>query len=224
MSPATRPSRLRTLLLSFVAGVTPLVIRLLARTWSFRIVNRRVFEEYVRGRKPVVAALWHQMVIPSVALFRDRGAVVMVSRSWDGELIARTAHRLGFRTVRGSSSRGGSEALQEMIGFIRKGSQAALTVDGPKGPAHEPKIGCVLAARGTGAPILPIACRARPAVYAGSWDRTMIPLPFAKIVVAFGEPFAVPAEATEEDCGLCRLRVREAIDRAEGEAARSLRR
>jgi hypothetical protein len=216
------PSRFQSLFLSLVAGLTPLVIRLLARTWSFRVVNRRPFEEWVQRRGPVMGVLWHQMVIPGVTFFRDRGITVMVSRSLDGEMIARVARRLGFRTVRGSSSRGGSEALHELNGSLRRGGKAAITVDGPKGPAHDPKIGCVLAARATGSTILPAACRARPAVFAGSWDRTMIPLPFARIAVAFGEPFRVPEDASEEECEGYRTRIREAIDRAEEAAGRAL--
>ncbi len=222
MARARRPSRLSGILVSFVAGVVPLAIRLLSRTWSFRVVNRPGFEEYVRGRRPVVAALWHQMVIPGVSFFRDRGVTVLVSRSRDGELIARVACRLGFRAVRGSSSRGGSEALHELIGLLRGGGQAAITVDGPRGPAREPKMGCVAAARNAGVPILPIGCRARRAVHARSWDRTLIPLPFARIAIAFGEPIRVPDGSAEGEVERFRERVREAIDRAEDAAALAL--
>lgn len=222
MPRATRPSRLQELLLSFVAGMAPLAIRLLAMTWSFRIVNRRPFEEWVRGGGAVVGTVWHRMVIPGVAFFRDRGVTLMVSRSLDGEMIARVAHRLGFSTVRGSSSRGGAEALYDLIGSLRRGGKAAITVDGPRGPARVPKIGAILAARATGVPVLPIASHARPAIQAGSWDRTVIPLPFARIAMAFGEPFRVPAGASEEECEAYRLRLRDAIERAEEAAARSI--
>ncbi len=209
----------KDLLVSVAAGLSPPVIRLLARTWSFRIANRGNYERYVLGGGPVVAVLWHQMVIPGVAFFRDMGIVIMVSRSRDGEMIARAAERLGFLTVRGSSSRGGSEALHELLGAVRRGRKTAITVDGPRGPAREAKGGAVAAARCTGAPVLPIACRARPAVYAGSWDRTMIPLPFARVAVAIGDPIVVPEDIPEEECERYRIEIGRAIDRAEHEAA-----
>src|SRR6185295_4715210 len=94
--------------------------------------------------------------------FRGRKIVVMVSRSKDGELVARALHRLGYRTARGSSSKGGREALAELTDLVREGWGAAIVADGPRGPARKAKIGCVLAARGTGAPVLPWCCHAEP--------------------------------------------------------------
>ena len=216
-----RPGILGELILAFAARFVPLVIRLLIPTWSFRVVNRRVFAEWVRSRRPLLAVLWHQMILPGVAFFRDHGVVLLVSRSRDGEMIARAAERLGFRTVRGSTSRGGGEALRELIGALRRGAQGAVTVDGPRGPARQPKPGCVAAARGSGVPLLPIACRVDPAIHARSWDRTVIPLPFARIAVAFGEPFPAPAGGPEEEV---LRRVRESIEEAERAAERALRR
>ena len=215
-------SRFQEMLLSLISGVAPLAIRLLIRTWSFRVVNRRPYEEWVRNGGGVVGTVWHQMVIPGVAFFRDRRITLMISRSRDGEMIARVAHRLGFLTVRGSSTRGGTEALHDLIGALRRGGKTAITVDGPRGPARDPKIGAILAARATGVPLLPIASHACPAIKAGSWDRTVIPLPFARIALAFEEPFRVPTEATEEECEAYRLRLRDAINRAEEAAVRAL--
>lgn len=206
------------LLLRLVGGVAPLLFRLLHRSWSIRVLNRRVLDEYINGGRPLIAVIWHQNVIPGVAFFGYRRPVIMVSRSKDGELIARVSGRLGFRHVRGSSSRGGKEALAELVDWVRAGGQSAITVDGPKGPFHDPKMGCVLAARSTGAPIIPIAAWARPAVRARSWDRTLIPLPFAQLVLAFGEPIRLGPDASGEECESARLQVREALDRAEAAA------
>jgi len=205
-----------------VSALVPLLLRLLVRTWSIRVVNRDVLRDYIDAGRPLIVATWHQMILPGVAFFRDRKAYIMVSKSRDGELIARVNLRMGFRNVRGSSSRGGGEALLAMIDVVRGGSQAAMMVDGPRGPAREPKAGCVVAASKTGAPLIPLGCRARPAIRARSWDRTLIPLPFARIVLSLGEPMSVPSEATPEEIERYRLRLREGLLAAEDRAERFL--
>jgi hypothetical protein len=203
-------------------AATPLLLRLFARSWSFRVLNRRPLDEIILPRKPVVVATWHQMILPGLAFFRDCRAYIMISRSRDGELIDRVNRRMGFRSVRGSSSRGGGEALHELVDQVRAGAQAAIMVDGPRGPAHDPKPGVVLAAARSGAPIVPIACRARPAWTAGSWDRTLLPLPFATVVMSFGDPIVVPRELPSADLEAARLRVRDALCEAEARAERAL--
>ena len=217
-----RPGRFQALLDALICALVPLLLRLLVRTWSVRVVNRDVLRNYVDTGRPVIVATWHQMILPGVAFFRDRKAYIMVSKSRDGELIARVNLRMGFRNVRGSSSRGGGEALLAMIDVLRGGSQGAMMVDGPRGPAREPKAGCVLAASRGGAPLIPLGCRARPAIRARGWDRTLIPLPFARVVLCFGEPLAVPPEAAPEEVERYRVRVREGLLAAEDRAERVL--
>ena len=217
-----RPRRFQDLVASLATSLVPLILRLLIHTWSVRVVGRRVLEEIVNPGKPAIIATWHQMILPGGAVFRDRNGVIMVSRSRDGELIARVNRRMGFRNVRGSSSRGGGEALLGLIDLVRKGAQAALMVDGPRGPAHEPKMGCILAASRTGAPLIPMGCRAKPALFARNWDRTMIPLPFARVSVSLGDPLSIPPDATDEDLERYRLRLRDALLEAENRAERFL--
>ena len=94
----------------------------------------------------------------------------MVSRSKDGELVARSLHRLGYKTVRGSSSAGGREALSELTDLVRAGWGSAIIADGPRGPARQAKIGCVLAGRNSGAPLIPWGCYATPNIRARNWD------------------------------------------------------
>jgi lysophospholipid acyltransferase (LPLAT)-like uncharacterized protein len=217
-----RPRRLQRMLDALLCALVPLLLRLLLRTWSFRVVGRDILRDRIDTGRPVIVATWHQMILPGVAFFRDRGAYIMVSKSRDGELIARVNLRMGFRNVRGSSSRGGGEALLGMIDVVRGGAQAAIMVDGPRGPSREPKAGCVLAAAKTGAPLVPLGCRARPAIQARNWDRTLIPLPFARVVLSFGEPLSVPPEATPEEVERFRVRVREGLLAAEDRAEKFL--
>ena len=102
--------------------------------------------------------------------------------------------------MRGSSSRGGPQALAELTDLVRSGWGSAIVADGPRGPAQQAKIGCVLAARNSGTPLIPWACHAEPNMRAKNWDRTMIPKPFARITVAFGDPIFVPAGADRKTC------------------------
>lgn len=188
------------LLLSVVPALLPPVVRALYANCSVRIEGRTVYDRYVSDHHPFIGVVWHQDFVFALDFFRGRKIVVMVSRSKDGELVSRTIHRLGYRTVRGSSSAGGREALAELNDYVRQGWGSAIIADGPRGPAKVAKIGCVLAARDTGAPMIPMGCAVRPCFRARNWDRTVLPAPFSRIVVSFGEPIFVPPRSSREDC------------------------
>jgi lysophospholipid acyltransferase (LPLAT)-like uncharacterized protein len=188
------------ILASAVPAVAPHVVRGLMSSCSLRILGGDVKERYVDGKDGFVGVVWHKDFLFALDFFRRRKIVVMVSRSKDGELVARALHRMGYRTVRGSSSAGGREALAELTDLVRAGWGSAIIADGPRGPARQSKIGPVLAARGSGAPLLTWGCHAHPHLTARNWDRTMIPKPFARITVAFGKPLYVPAGASRAEC------------------------
>jgi lysophospholipid acyltransferase (LPLAT)-like uncharacterized protein len=188
------------LLASAVPAVAPHVVRGLMSTCSYRILGREIQEKFINGDGGFVGVVWHKDFLFALDFFRRRKIVVMVSRSKDGEIVARALHRLGYRTVRGSSSAGGREALGELTDLVRDGWGSAIIADGPRGPARRAKVGCVLAGRNSGAPLIPWGCHADPNVTLRNWDGTMIPKPFAKITVAFGKPMYVPSGAPREDC------------------------
>jgi lysophospholipid acyltransferase (LPLAT)-like uncharacterized protein len=188
------------LLASAVPAIAPHVVRGLMSTCTTRVLGREVKDQVIDGAGGFVGVVWHKDFLFALDFFRRRKIVVMVSQSKDGELVARALHRLGYRTVRGSSSRGGREALAELTDLVRKGWGSAIIADGPRGPARQAKIGCVLAGRNSGAPLIPWGCHADPSITARNWDRTMIPKPFARITVAFGDPIYVPAGADREQC------------------------
>lgn len=195
------------LLSAAVPAIAPHVVRGLMSTCTTRVLGRKVKEKFIDGRIGFVGVVWHKNFLFALDFFRRQKIVVMVSRSKDGELVARALHRLGYRTVRGSSSRGGPEALAELTDLVRSGWGSAIVADGPRGPARQAKIGCILACRNSGAPLIPWACHAEPNITARNWDGTMIPKPFARITVAFGEPLYVPAGADREECEAARNRV-----------------
>jgi lysophospholipid acyltransferase (LPLAT)-like uncharacterized protein len=147
----------------------------------------------------VVGGLWHESLLVAAYIFRDRDIVVMVSRSRDGDWIDAVLARLGYaRSARGSSSRGGAGALRAQIERVREGRSGALLCDGPRGPARLAKPGGVMLAQRTGRPLVAAAVGACPGFRFSSWDRSILPLPFARVVCAFGQPFAVPEEGGRE--------------------------
>ncbi len=196
------------LLVRAVPALAPPLVRALFSTCSVRIINRRVWEEYFVARRPYIGLMWHKDFLFSVDFFRRKHMAALVSRSKDGEIVSRTLNRVGFATVRGSSSTGGGQALLEFTRKIHEGWSGAIIADGPRGPARQAKMGAVIAAKESGVPLIPAGCDAEPAWRLRNWDRTMIPRPFSRIHVAFGEPIPVPPDATREDCE----RIRAGID------------
>lgn len=207
------------LMASAVPAVAPHMVRGLMATCSVRILGSSIQQKYIEGDGGFIGVVWHKDFLFALDFFRRRKIVVMVSRSKDGELVARSLHRLGYKTVRGSSSAGGREALGELTDLVRAGWGSAIIADGPRGPERQAKMGCVLAGRNSGAPLIPWGCHAEPSVRLRNWDKTMIPKPFAKITVAFGEPLFVPAHASREVCESLRARVDEKMAALEAACA-----
>ncbi len=190
-----------------VPALAPYLVRGLLSTCRYRTVHGDV-GEFLWKDKPFIGVVWHKDILFALDFFRRRKKiVVMVSRSRDGELIARALERMGFKTVRGSSSAGGREALAELTDLVRQGWGAAIIADGPRGPARKSKIGPVLAARNSGAPILLWGVHAAPSITLRNWDQTVIPKPYATIRLSYGGPIYVPAHASRETCEGIRERV-----------------
>ena len=199
-------------LLSRLAGAALAVHR--ATLETRRVHFERYIELKARG-VPIVFALWHGRMFLSIQAHRREGIVTMASRSKDGELIAGWLERNGYEVVRGSSTRGGSQALKEMVRRVRSGKTAALTVDGPTGPPRVVQPGIVHLARLTGGWILPITFSSDRPRFLSSWDRYLTPLPFSKSVVLYGDPFPVEKETTDAEA---QDRIAGALDAATREA------
>ncbi len=140
-------------------------------------------------------AFWHAHILTFSYTHRGRGAVVLVSRHGDGEYISQVIHRLGFGTVRGSSSRGGVRSLLEMARLGSLGHPLSVTPDGPRGPRRVLQGGALLIAQKSGLPIVPYSTSARPCRKLRSWDQFEIPLPGARVYITAGEPIHLPGNA-----------------------------
>jgi lysophospholipid acyltransferase (LPLAT)-like uncharacterized protein len=172
-----------------------MTLRSLASTWRFTIRNGQALEAMRAGNDGFVFALWHAELLPLMWLHRREGVRVLISEHRDGEMIARIAESLGFETVRGSTTRGAGRALLGLSRALQSGEEVAITPDGPRGPARTAQPGALIAAARSGAAILPVACHARRAWRFNSWDRFMVPGPFARVTVAYGEAFRVDADS-----------------------------
>jgi len=178
------------------------VLQALARTWRFRIVNAQAIDDLRGAKRNFIFSLWHGQLLPLLWHHRDEGVVLLISEHRDGELVARAAQSLGYALVRGSTTRGADRALISVIRELQAGREVAITPDGPKGPAGKYAPGALIAAQRSDAAILPVVAVADRAWRLKSWDRFMIPKPFARITVAYGQPTKVlaptPRAAAEE--------------------------
>ncbi len=173
-----------------------LALRALGSTWRISIEGDNPLKA---GAAPILGAFWHRNMLIAAFAFRDRGYAVPVSRSRDGELIVSLLRRLGYAGLpRGSSSRGGAVALRGLFRIVKEGTTISIQTDGPRGPARKSKRGVVALARLTGAEIVAIGFSASPCLRFRSWDRTLLPLPFARVVCVFGAHFSVAREASPE--------------------------
>ena len=173
-------------------------LRALASTWRMRVVHDAPLRRLRAEGRPVILACWHGELLPLLWHHRAQGIRILVSEHRDGEIIARVAARLGFGAVRGSTTRGGGRALLGLVRELEGGHDVAVTPDGPRGPAHQYAPGALVAAQRAGVPVVPVGAYASRAWRMRSWDRFMVPQPFARVVVAYGEPTWVRAEGARD--------------------------
>jgi lysophospholipid acyltransferase (LPLAT)-like uncharacterized protein len=199
---------------SLIIALAGLLLRGLAFTWRIEVRNAEQLDALRKARRSFVFALWHGHLLPLLWQHRKEGIALVISEHRDGERIARVARGLGYELVRGSSTRGGGRALIQLSRVLESGKEAAITPDGPRGPARTVAQGVVVAAQRSGAPILPIAVAADRAWRLGSWDSFMIPKPFARVIVAYSTPIYV-SDDTAQGALLRSDDVKTGIDAAE---------
>ncbi|MBA2459298.1 MAG: lysophospholipid acyltransferase family protein [Gemmatimonadales bacterium] len=173
-------------------------IRLLATSWRVRTVHEERWLPLYQARRPHVFLLWHEVLLPLLWQHRRQGIAIVVSEAREGQYLADFACSIGYRAVRGSSSRGAARALLGAVRELQEGRAVAFTPDGPRGPRRELKPGVVAAAQRGRAVVVPIHAQASRAWRLHSWDRFMIPKPAARVVVTYGRPF----EVAEGESGL----------------------
>lgn len=178
------------------------LLRILGSTWRIHLVNSGGLTALREAKRGFIFSLWHGQLLPLLWHHRGQGVLVLISEHRDGEIVARAATSLGFGLIRGSTTRGADRALIAMSRQLQSGKEVAITPDGPKGPARKFAPGALVAAQRSDSFILPLGVTADRAWYLRSWDRFMIPKPFARVVIAYGDPVKVsaltPRSAAEE--------------------------
>ncbi len=216
------PTSLKTAILSRVAYG---ILRLLFSTYriSWQGLDARKTAEAMHNKRSFCIAIWHEHSFTVVFSHRGQKFAPLASLSKDGDFASLLLQQLGFRPIRGSSSKGGKLARSEMEDMISLGWFTALTVDGPRGPRRVTKPGIVDIARKTGVAILPLVTVASKYWELRSWDKFKIPKPFAKVVVVYGEPIMVPSECEGEAFSNFQLLVTEHLTQAESFGLRALK-
>jgi hypothetical protein len=184
----------------FKAWLVGWVARLLLRTVRLRVIGRELLDRARGPGRPVLYAFWHGRQLGLFKANPEPRLTVMTSLSKDGEMHTRICRRLGLQVVRGSSSRGGLAGLLALGRALREGSALGLAVDGPRGPAFQAKPGILALARQSGSAVVPITIGYRHAwIFSGAWDRFLLPRPFTRAVVAFGQALQVEQGARQAD-------------------------
>jgi lysophospholipid acyltransferase (LPLAT)-like uncharacterized protein len=196
----------------------PPLVYMFVRTLSSTLRVRHVHPEHIEGTPQYIIAFWHRHMLPLLGRSRwKRPIAVMTSASKDGDISTATLVLFGIESSRGSSTRGGSKALRGMLRAARAGRNIVFTPDGPRGPAGVVKDGVIFTAQAAGLPIVPMGFAAKKYKRLNSWDRMVIPMPFSKGVIVYGEPMAVPRDGDIEEW---RLKLERTLDELSEEAER----
>jgi len=176
-----------------------LLVKALAATYRIKLYDPQNEKNVLDEHKSLIYASWHQRFFPGIAFFSSRKPIaIMISQSRDGEMVARVVDILGWCPVRGSSTRGGGAALRKLKDLACAGYNIGHIVDGPKGPFGVVKAGLLRIAQVAGKPVVPTITSAQKKWVFNSWDRFMVPKPFARVIIRFGEAIDVPAELDDE--------------------------
>ena len=202
-----------------------IIVRNLVKSYKFKVIGLENIEKakVLNPKRSYVFSVWHGQVLSGMSYHAwTEPFLTLSSRSKDGDYAAYVAQKMNFVAIRGSSrkknkDKGGKEAMMQYIDGLKAGMSAGITVDGPKGPYHECKIGIVVIAAQSGAPILPMICLPNSYWQFNSWDKFKVPKPFTTINILFGEPMLIPAESTPEQLENYRASVTAAMKKLEAD-------
>jgi lysophospholipid acyltransferase (LPLAT)-like uncharacterized protein len=211
--------------IAVVSAAGAVLMRVLGCTMRLRAPGMEQAQPYLSAQGSLLAAQWHGDHFPVLYAYRHQGFYVITSQSADGQILTNVLASLGYRCVRGSSTRGGIKALIELARIVRRGALATIAVDGPRGPRRQAKPGIVLLAKMTGCSVLPVGAAMDRYWEFHSWDRYRIPKPFSRALILLGEPITVPPDADDQVLEAKRLELEHALvalaERAEREVKES---
>jgi lysophospholipid acyltransferase (LPLAT)-like uncharacterized protein len=189
----------RRIQIPIIAALVYSVIRVLGPTLRYEVLGRAPVDRLWNNKQPIIWAFWHRCIIPIAWFGRNRGIVILNTTAFDGQWTRKVIEWLGFGTAQGSSSRGGLKGLQVMSDRIKEGLDCGFTIDGPRGPRYVAKVGPVLLARMTGAPIMVFHVGVeRGKTFEKTWDHFCLPSLFTRAILIGGTPIYVPQDADSE--------------------------
>ncbi len=207
------------MLLAVVPMFFCLIAKLLCCTYRIKIIGKEHEDQLLNQGKPILFVSWHQGLLYYVYHFRNRNGIVMVSKSKDGELMSRIIKLLGFQSARGSSSRGGKEAMTHMIDVINETQcSGGLVADAPRGPFGIAKMGIIKIAKETGLPLIPVMFWAKRKILLHNWDKTILPLPFTRTVFFYADPIFIRSDITAEQMEKARVALSDQLNLMHKEA------
>jgi hypothetical protein len=210
-TPPRFPLRQR-IILRIIIAVGYAFIRLIGPTLRI-CVSREDGAQQTVAEKPLVLSFWHACIIPATYIFRDAGIRVMSSNSYDGEYMGRIIRKFGFVAVKGSSSRNAVRALLGLRRALQQGWAVAFSLDGPRGPRYKVKPGPVSLARSSGVPMSTFHIAVERAWVLNTWDRLMIPKPFSRVLLRFGQLIPIPEDATDTQLDRYQQELQSSLDR-----------
>ena len=208
----------KQLLLYVATKVSWLLVLALGKTARIQLRHVKHWRKAYEASCGLIYFAWHGKMLLPIYVHRNRDIWAMVSEHDDGEIIAQAVMRLGYRTVRGSSTRGGHKAFRDMLRHLKKGEHCTLLPDGPNGPRHELKMGAILLAQRSGAYLLPVSFAVKHPIVINSWDQLTLWKPFSKSCVLYGEPIKIPRKLSVDELEEQRVFVEQRMMELEREA------
>lgn len=190
-----------------------IIIRLLVRTLRIEERPKDLRQKFKDRGEGLIYAFWHRMMLVLGPVGRNSNIHVLISQHTDGEYIAQVIKRLGYVVIRGSTTRGGARAMINLVRKARTGFPIAITPDGPRGPRYVVQTGIIYLGQKSGVPILPAALGLSSYWELPSWDRFIIPKPFSKALVLYGDPIYVPPKLNKEQIEEYRLRLQKSLEK-----------
>ncbi len=190
---------LKSLLTKLGELLIPPAASLLLRTVEITIVNDAVIDKLRKEHGGFICVFWHNRMIPLIWAKRNQGIAAMVSPSRDGRLVASILKKFGYHPVEGSSNKKPVAGARSALRLLKEGRIVAIIPDGPRGPIYSVSPGAIILSQLSQKPILPATCLFSNWWELNSWDRLMIPKPFSKVVIGFGDPIIIPKNARVEE-------------------------
>jgi lysophospholipid acyltransferase (LPLAT)-like uncharacterized protein len=209
---------MKRLLSLFAEKFAWLLILLFGKMGLISAKNRQYWDQLEFSGQPFIVLLWHGKMLLPMYVHRNENLSVLISEHQDGELIAQNVKRLGYRTTRGSSTRGGTKAFRSMLRELHNGINCVILPDGPRGPRYEVKMGAILLAQISGADLMPVTFSAQKPIVLKTWDRFTFWWPFSRLCIVYGKPIKIPRRLDDHESEQYRKQVEDSMNRLQEEA------